>query len=154
MNVALAQDDLVIIKDYLSQQRSALNLTQEDINTPVLKSTSYSKSMRVQMAYVNQALEGIEVHNSTSRFAIKDQQVYSARLGFVSDLASKINTTSPSVGAQTAVIKAAQSFGLSAGNIEALSDEGNVYVFAHRIYRSTKFLYNSCFRKSMRTNIV
>ena len=129
INAALAQDDLNIIKDYLSSQRSALNLTQEDVNSPVLKSTSYSKSMHVQMAYVNQSLAGIEVHNSTSRFAIKDQQVYSARLGFVSNLTSKINTTSPSIGAQTAVLKAAQSFGLSAGNIEELSGQGNTYVF-------------------------
>ena len=129
INAALAQDDLNIIKDYLSSQRSALNLTQEDVNSPVLKSTSYSKSMHVQMAYVNQSLAGIEVHNSTSRFAIKDQQVYSARLGFVSNLASKINTTSPSIGAQSAVLKAAQSFGLSAGNIEELSGQGNTYVF-------------------------
>lgn len=149
INTALAQDDLNIIKDYLSAQRSALNLTQEDVNAPVLKSTSYSKSMRVQMAYVNQSLAGIEVHNSTSRFAIKDGEVYSARLGFVSNLAGKINATSPSIGAQTAVLKAAQSFGLAAGNIEMLSEQGSSYVFqaadlslneipVHLVYQKTQ----------------
>ena len=130
INAIQAQEDLNVIKDYLSAQRNALNLTQEDINDPVFKSSSFSKSMRVQVAYVNQALQGIEVHNSTSRFAIKDQEVYSARMGFVSELGSKVNTTSPSISAETAVRKAAQSFGLSPANIEVLSVQDHDYLFS------------------------
>lgn len=130
INAIQAQDDLNVIKDYLNAQRNALNLTQEDINDPVLKSSSFSKSMRVQVAYVNQSLEGIEVHNSTSRFAIKDQQVYSTRLGFVSDLGSKVNTTSPSISAENAVRKAAQSFGLTPASIEVLSAQGHDYLIS------------------------
>ena len=130
INAIQAQDELNVIKDYLSAQRNVLNLTQEDINDPVLKSSSFSKSMRVQVAYVNQALQGVEVHNSTSRFAIKDQQVYSARIGFISDLGSKVNTTSPSISAETAVRKAAQSFGLTPASIEVLSAQGHDYLIS------------------------
>ena len=70
--------------------------------------------MNVTTAYANQTHQGIEVFNTTSRFAIRDGQVVSAKLSFASDVASKINTTAPSISARTAILKAAQALGLQA----------------------------------------
>mgnify|MGYP002640164367 FL=1 len=129
-NFGFAQDEARVIREYLGQERAQFNLTASDVQSPALKSSSFSQSMNVTTAYANQTHQGIEVFNTTSRFAIRDGQVVSAKLSFASDVASKINTTAPSISARTAILKAAQALGLQApAQLEELSAEDNTYVF-------------------------
>lgn len=129
-NFGFAQDEIRVIREYLSEERSQLNLTAEDVQSPVLESSSFSQSMNVTTAYASQTHHGIEVFNTISRFAIRDGQVVSARVAFANDLAAKVNTTAPSISAQSAILKAAQALGLQAPvQIDQVSAEDNSYVF-------------------------
>ena len=73
-NFGFAQDEARVIREYLGQERAQFNLTASDVQSPALKSSSFSQSMNVTTAYANQTHQGIEVFNTTSRFAIRDGQ--------------------------------------------------------------------------------
>ncbi len=127
-----AQDFSGIVRDYLGNNRAQWGLTTGDIENVAFSAQSFSKSMNVQNVYVNQTFNGIEVFNSTSSFAIRNGQVITANVLFVSDLASKVNASAPSVTATAAVSSAAQSLGINApGQLQLLEENGNLYVYSN-----------------------
>ena len=131
LQLGFAQDFTGTISSYLNNNRSQLNLLTGDIETFDIKSQSFSKSMQVSNVYVNQQYQGIDIFNSTSSFAIKNNEVIYAKMNFTTDIATKVNTTTPSVSAQDAISYAASSLGLqnpSALNlIETVSNHSFVF---------------------------
>jgi extracellular elastinolytic metalloproteinase len=127
-----AQDFSSIVRDYLGNNRAQWGLTTADIENVALSSESFSKSMNVQNVYVNQTFNGIEVFNSTSSFAVRNGQVLTSKVLFVSDLATKVNAGSPSISAASAIASAAQSLGINApSQLQLLEENGNQYVYSN-----------------------
>lgn len=127
-----AQDFSRIVQDYLGNNQTQWGLTTGDIENVTISSQSFSKSMNVQNVYVNQALNGIEVFNSTSSFALRNNQVISSKVLFVPNLASKINAGAPGITASSAIAKAAQALGINApGPLQLLEENGNQYVYSN-----------------------
>ena len=108
-----AQDHQIIIENYFNTNRAQIGLSQEDVNDFKVSSSTYSKSMRIDNVYVSQRISGIEVFNSTSVFGIKNGVVVSSKMGFIPNTAQKINTTTPVITAQNAIVKAATAIGIS-----------------------------------------
>ncbi len=108
------QNNQAILENYFNTNSPQLGLTQEDVNDFKINSSTYSKSMKLDNVYVSQRLSGIEVFNSTSVFAIKNGVVVSQKLGFVPNAVQKINTQSPAITAQNAIVKAAIALGIEA----------------------------------------
>ena len=133
VSAAGAQDFAPVIKSYLSSNSAAHGLTAQDVEAISIISNSTSKSMNVENVYANQQYNGVDVFNSTSSFAVKNGQVvYAASPSFTANLASKINTTSPSVDAMTAINRAASALALSAPTgLELLNAEGNTYLYSN-----------------------
>ena len=133
VNISFAQDYSGVIKTYLQQNRSEFSLNQQDISDISIASQSFSKSMQAHNVYVEQRHQGIKVYNSTSPFLIKDGAVYSAKVSFTENAAAKVNATSPSLSAVSAISKAANWLGLESPSnlnlLETVSD--NSYIFSN-----------------------
>lgn len=112
LQLGFSQDFSGIISSYLNNNRSQLNLLTSDIENFDIKSQSYSKSMQANNVYITQQYQGIDIFNSTSSFAIKNNEVIYAKMGFINNISSKINTTTPLITAQDAISNAASSLGL------------------------------------------
>ncbi|MEZ4874858.1 MAG: M36 family metallopeptidase [Flavobacteriaceae bacterium] len=131
VGIAGAQDFSPVIQSYLGNNRSQWGLTQSDVETIAVQSQSFSKSMNLHNVYAAQTLNGIEVYNSVSSFAIKNGTVVSATLSFVDHLATRVNASSPSINALSAILQAAQNLGLDApSSLELISQEGTSYVYS------------------------
>ena len=125
------QNNQAILENYFNTNSPQLGLTQEDVNDFKINSSTYSKSMKLDNVYVSQRLSGIEVFNSTSVFAIKNGVVVSQKLGFVPNAVQKINTQSPAITAQNAIVKAAIALGIEApAGLEILETKAdNNFIF-------------------------
>lgn len=132
VSIASAQDFSSAVSSYLSDNRTELGLQPQDVAEFAISSQSFSKSMELDIVYVNQAYEGIEIFNSTSPFVIKNGTVVNATLAFVENLTQKVNATTPSNTAAAAISSAASSLGIQApSNLEILETIGNhSYVFS------------------------
>lgn len=130
---ASAQDFSGVISSHLNSNRTALGLEVQDVAEIAIGSQSFSKSMNLNNVYVNQMHQGIEIFNSTSSFAVKDGSVVNAALSFTQGVAQKVNTTSPSISAASAISSAASSMGAgSPSNLVLLETTGdNKFVFSN-----------------------
>ena len=122
---ATAQDFSETVGSYLNNNRSELGLQSQDVAEFSINSNSFSKSMNLDNVYVNQMHQGIEVFNSTSSFAIKNGTVVNANLRFTENVEQKVNATTPSNTATTAISSAASALGIqSPTNLELLETVG------------------------------
>ncbi|WP_271855213.1 T9SS-dependent M36 family metallopeptidase [Patiriisocius marinus] len=129
-SIGFSQDYTSLIQNYLNANRSENGLQPADISDIVINSQSYSKSMKVENLYVDQRLQGIPVLGTTSPVAIKNGTVVYAAFDFKSNLTQLINTTTPSITPQAAIVNAASR--LNIGNpqgLERVKVEGNAFVF-------------------------
>src|SRR5690606_36056797 len=120
-------------KSYLQQNRSKMNLEQQDFSDSTISSQSNSKSLKADNVYVEQRFRGIKVHNAISSFVIKNGSVVSSQSAFVKNIATKSNTTQPSISAFVAISKAASELGLPApSGLSLLETVGNnSYIFSN-----------------------
>ncbi len=94
VSFAFGQDYNSVINSYLDNNRSQLGLQVQDIEDVYINSQSFSVSMQIENVYVSQRYQGIEIFNSTSSFAVKNNLVVNANLSFIKNISEKINTTS------------------------------------------------------------
>jgi len=127
-----AQDFSGIIESYFSNNRTTLNLEQQDVSDFTIQSQHFSKSTAVHHVYVTQRFQGIEIFNGIMNFTIKNNEVFSVKNGFVNNLSSKINTLSPSLSPFDAIQNAASKLGIGvASGVQQLESQGNnTYLFS------------------------
>lgn len=132
VSFAFGQDYAGVINTYLDNNRSQLGLQIQDIEDVYINSQSFSVSMQIENVYVSQRYQGIEIFNSTSSFAVKNNLVVNANLSFIKNISEKINTTSPSVTPSKAINNAANALGIQSPTglilLETLSD--NSFIFS------------------------
>ncbi len=132
VNFTFAQDNSSVVKSYLQNNLSQFSLQLQDVSDINLVSESYSKSLKANTVYVEQRHAGIKVFNSTSPVVLKDGKVVTAKISFVNDLSSKVNTDTPVLTAEMAISKAAAALGIDAPVGLNLLENGidNLYVFS------------------------
>jgi len=118
------------IELYLNQKQLDYNFSDTDIQDLIVSSEFTGKN-DVTHVYVTQRVQNIEVFNAISSFAIKHNFVFHFANNFISNTNEKINTTTPVLNAEQAILKTAAHFNLgSVGNLE-LIDTGNMsYLFS------------------------
>lgn len=93
-------------------------------------STFAEKKKDYATVYAKQTLNGIEIYNAISSFAIKDGKVIYAADRFVKNLKTR-SAEQPNIDPQTAVEKAAKRFDLGAtGTIQIVAAEGKDYLLS------------------------
>jgi hypothetical protein len=105
--ISSAQDYSSTISAYLYNNRTNLNLQEQDVQEIEVSSYAYSKSMQLDVVHVSQKFQGIEIANTSSSFAVKNGAVVNANLSFEDNLQTKISATTPAFNAAAAVSKAA-----------------------------------------------
>ncbi|MAL59887.1 MAG: peptidase [Flavobacteriaceae bacterium] len=130
VSIAGAQDYTQVIQSYLNNNRAQLGLTAGDVEQVTVYSQSFSKSMNVNNVYAGQTINGIDVFNSVSSFAIKAGLVVNANVSFIDDASSKVNASTPSITAEAAITRAAQNLGInSPSQLELIDNNGLNYLF-------------------------
>lgn len=128
VNFVSAQEFESVVKNYLKTQ-TAENYHTTDISDISISSDSYSKSLGLHNVYVDQNYRGIRIFNSVSPFAIKDGQVVQSKLSFQTDIAQKVNTTTPSLNATTAIGRVATQLGIPSPTGLQLLDTPNEHTY-------------------------
>lgn len=111
-----AQDYSGLIDAYFNQNRSNYNLQPQDVSDVHVYNQHFSKKANVNHVYTVQRYQGVEVFNSIANFAVRNNEIVLAKVGFVNQLEAKINTTSPSLSPQEAIESAVTALGLNAVN--------------------------------------
>jgi len=130
---AFGQDYSGVINNYLNSNQEQLGLQSQDFDDIIVDRQSYSKSMKLDNVYVIQRHQGIEVFNSSSSFAVKEGTVVYSSLSFSENVSQKVNTTSPSISAGTAIVNATQELGIdNPTNLELLeTTSANSFVYSN-----------------------
>ncbi|MEO0038874.1 MAG: hypothetical protein RIQ59_2085 [Bacteroidota bacterium] len=94
------------IQSYLDQNKTKLNLTSQDINDWYIQSTGSSESTKIDTYWLAQKYQGIEIFNAVSNVWVKNDEIINVENGFISNIAQKVNTTTPSLSVTSAIQKA------------------------------------------------
>ncbi len=130
----------VSIQKYASNA-AELKLTQSDVQGLTVTDEYYTKGMDLTLVYVGQEHQGIPIYNAISTVAVKDGQIFNVASGFVSDVASKVNTVTPAITAQQAIEKVASYFKLGTPTgLRVLSRKANNYEFSSAGISSRDFI--------------
>jgi extracellular elastinolytic metalloproteinase len=106
------QDIKQEIQNYLQENREKNGLTETDIRNWEISSQSYSKKLQVSHVYIRQISNGIPISNGLGNFAIKNGIVVNFANRLVTNIESKVSTTTPSISASDAIIKSAEQLNL------------------------------------------
>ncbi|MBQ0768652.1 MAG: M36 family metallopeptidase, partial [Bizionia sp.] len=120
-----------LIQNWLEKNKGDYKLTQNDISDLQVSNAFFSKKSKINHVYLNQAFQGIPVFNAVSSVSIKDKSVFYYSNAFQSNIAAKINTITPTVSAQEAIVSAAAEYNLGAiGNVNAINASNNQFTFS------------------------
>tara|TARA_R100001369_G_scaffold10707_4_gene23848 strand:- start:9104 stop:11734 length:2631 start_codon:yes stop_codon:yes gene_type:complete len=121
-----------LIISYLEDKKAEFNFKDSDIENLVVTNSYYSKTTDLTQVYVNQTFQGIRVFKAISSVAVKDDKVFYYANRFLNDISNKVNTTSPSFSAISAIQKVATQLELgSLQDIQQLEHNNNKYVFTN-----------------------
>lgn len=94
---SLAQIPTNQIQSYLNEKKATYGLSSNDVANWFVESTTSSKATGITNYYINQKFQDIEVFGTNTNIWYKNGQVIEAKINFVSNLESKINTISPNL---------------------------------------------------------
>ncbi|WP_299884924.1 T9SS-dependent M36 family metallopeptidase [uncultured Lacinutrix sp.] len=121
-----------IIQNWLDAKKGNFNLTDNDVLDLQVSDAYFSNKTNINHVYVNQAYQGVKIYNAISSVAIRDNSVFHYANAFVSNINSKINTTSTSINPQEAISSVVSHYNLgNLSNIETISSNGNSYLFSN-----------------------
>ncbi len=100
------------ILDYIEQSKALTYLSKDEVKDIQIDQQSYSKNSNVTHVYLYQTYKGIKIHNAISNAAIKNNKVIFFKDNFISNVAKKINTATPTLKPKEAIEKTAFHFDL------------------------------------------
>jgi len=121
------------INSYLEEVKVPYNLTDNDLSDLIISKEYYSSKTKITHVYLVQRHQNIEVFNSETSVALKDNKVlyYANRLQ--PNVLGKINTITPNLSAEQAIGKVATHFNLGlAERLDILESKNNKeYIFSN-----------------------
>ena len=125
-NHVQSQRTLDIALDYLEQKQQDLQLTQQDIYNYRVSDHYTSKHNGVTHVYLQQQYQQIDVQTALINInVLPNEEILNIGNRFVRDLASKINTTEPSIEPLDALQKVVTKFGDTDGSPIQLKERKN-----------------------------
>lgn len=120
-----------LIQNWLNSKKTNYGLTTNDISDLQVSNAYYSQKTRINHVYVNQAYQGIKIHNAISSVAVRDNSLFNYANALIPNIASRVNATTPSIDASSAINKAVAAFDLgTTSNLEMVgSGANNTYTF-------------------------
>jgi extracellular elastinolytic metalloproteinase len=104
--IGFSQSNNEKIQSYLNANHGKFKLTVNDVNDWVIESERSSTSTNINNYYVKQRYDGTEISGALSNFWIKNGEIVNVGSRFVSNIAGKVNATTPTLTALEALSKA------------------------------------------------
>lgn len=120
-----------ILQSTLNDNARKYELSKSDVSNWKLTNHHNSRKGNVGFYYIHQAFNDILVYNAISVIAIKDNKGFLTANGFISDLESKIETSTANITAKDAILSAVKNIGAeNIGVLKELPSKGiNNHVF-------------------------
>ena len=96
VSLGFSQDPRQKIQSYINSNSSKLNISASELSNWIIESETSSETTGITNYLVLQTHSNIKITNSYIYFWIKNGEVINAPEGFISNIASKVNTTSTS----------------------------------------------------------
>ena len=120
------------IQNYLNNEKEKLNLTDNDISDLYVSAEVFSQKTEINHVYVIQRYQGIEIYNAISSVAVREGAVFYYANSFISNINQKINTITPLLNAEQAILNAASHFNLgTVQNLELLNSSAKEFEFSN-----------------------
>jgi extracellular elastinolytic metalloproteinase len=110
--IGFSQTNRHDIQNYLDTNKNRFGLTNKDVSDWIIESEVYADGTKITSCYIVQRYQGIEIFNAQSNISVKDGKVINVANNFKSDIAGKINTTSPSLSVIQAITSAYSHLGI------------------------------------------
>lgn len=94
------------IQTYLNQNAPKYNLSAQDVSDWFVESDGISAPNEISNYYIKQRYQGIEIYNAVTNVWVKNDEVINMVNRFQANIASKINTSTPSLSAAQGLQKA------------------------------------------------
>lgn len=104
--VAYSQSNRQLVQSYLDANKTKFELTSQDIADWEMISEVPGSGTGITSCNIMQRHQGIQVYNALSNVAVKNGQVLNFGNNFHSNIASRVNTTTPSLTAIQAITSA------------------------------------------------
>jgi extracellular elastinolytic metalloproteinase len=95
--VSYSQSNRQLIQSYLNDNKAKFELTSQDVTGWELISEVPGSGTGITSCNIMQCHQGIQIYNALSNVAVKNGQVLDYGNNFKSNIASKVNTTTPSI---------------------------------------------------------
>ncbi|MEN0007020.1 MAG: M36 family metallopeptidase, partial [Bacteroidota bacterium] len=131
---AQIENPLAAAKEHLQKNLKELDLTEADLTDFVVSNQYVTKHNKVTHVYLKQRHQGIEVHNAIFNINfLKNGEVLNYGNRWLRNLASRVNTTTPQISKQQAVVSLMQQFNIPFAVAPAMVKEisANEAVFDH-----------------------
>ncbi len=102
----VAQTNKEIIQTYLENHRTQYQLSPQDISDWAIESEVVGSGTKITSCYIVQRVHGIDIFNAQSNVSLKNGNVIHLGNQFQKNVVQKINTTTPSLSAIDALLKA------------------------------------------------
>jgi hypothetical protein len=103
---SFSQDHSSAINNFFNHESEKLEFDRGDVNDFKIRDISYSKSMDLNLVYIQQQYQGVPIHNAIGTFAIKNNKVQNFNHSFTRNLNQKIQNTTHNVTASSAITTA------------------------------------------------
>lgn len=100
---AYAQQLNSTIQSFLSENQKSFGLTERDVTSWMISNQYVDQRYGVQHVYIQQQHLKIPVFNAIASIVIRNGKAYGLTPPFVQDLASKVNSSQPSISTQQAI---------------------------------------------------
>jgi extracellular elastinolytic metalloproteinase len=111
--IGFSQANKQLIQNYLDTNKSKFGLTSQDISEWTIENEFLGQGTKITSTYIVQRHQGIEVFNAQSNVSIKDGNVLKLGNNFQSNVAQKVNTTTPSLNMFQAIKNAYSNVGIT-----------------------------------------
>lgn len=111
--LSYAQTTQERIRTYFEKEEQSLGLTKADYRDFEIKNEHSSSQFDISYAYAHQQYQGVTIYNAIANFAFNSNEFRMTGNRFVSDIASRVNTTSASISKTDAIYKAAVELGIT-----------------------------------------
>ncbi len=121
------------IQSYISENYSKLNISFPEVSNWIIESETSSETTGITNYLVMQTYNNIKIDNSYVYFWIKNGEIINSPEGFISNIASKINTTNTTLGVVEGFSSALSKLNENNFNSNVISSDKNKYELSNGV---------------------
>ena len=118
-----------LVYKYLESQQARYGFESNDVEDLRIINEFYSKTTEITHLYLNQAYNGIRIHNAISSLALKNGKVFYFANRLENGIDQKVNSASPANDVKSALNQINFMLNIGAGTFTESKSNGNVYEF-------------------------